>query len=375
MKSPQPSLISAKIILILSLAACQSAPTAEAPTPTQSVAATEAAEPVETALPTPTSQPSFSTIEGFDLAKEGLALEPGGGWDKNQVFQPDVFYQDGVFHMFYIGSSTPIGDTSIGYATSSDGLHFRPHESNPVLRGNSEYPSLAAPEVLFDGGQWVMYVNGADTGVPIGEDILRATAPDPAGPWTLSTEPVIEGGGLRPWDRKMQPATVQLDDEGYSMYYFATGSPGFQMGLAHSTDGISWTRYNDPATADRYEESDPVLTVGSADEWDSYTAATLEVVYNATLERWEMFYTGASSDPFTVTRQSILTKKPAHIGFAYSEDGVQWTKISDNPAITILENCWPLLGSVIVEETYYVYYDQNCGFEGIAVLRGTISVE
>jgi hypothetical protein len=330
--------------------------------------------PTPTAVPSPTIQPAFRLAEGFQLERQGLALEPGGGsgWDQNQVFQPDVLYHDGVFHMYYVGNRSSIDNGAIGYATSTDGLHFSKASDGPVLVGNDAYPSLAAPEVVFANGQWIMYLNGAETGVPIGEDILRATAPDPAGPWTLSPNPVMAGGGLRPWDRKMQPATVLYADGQYTLFYFATGSPGFQMGLAHSTDGINWTRYNDPVTGDRYEDSDPVLTVGSSGEFDSYTSATLEVLYNPDAERWELFYTGSDTDPFTVTRQSILEAKPTYFGFASSEDGIEWTKHPENPVINLLENCWPLIGAALVESEYYVYYDQNCGFEGITLLRGTL---
>ncbi len=295
----------------------------------------------------------------------------GSAWDSFQTFMPDVFYHDGQFHMFYVGSNNARVGGAIGYATSTDGLNFTKHPDNPVLVGTAEFPNLVAPELFFDGQQWVMYVNGGEAGVPIGEAILRATASELSGPWHLLPEPMMGVRGLRPWDRKSQPATIFQMDEGLAMYYMGIGGLGIQMGLAHSPDGINWTRHDNPDTGDRLEGSDPILAVGATESWDVAAVGTLEVL--RTDDQWQMFYIGSMTDPFAVTRDSILTKKPVGIGFATSEDGVQWTKHPENPVITLLENCWPLLGAVLVDDTYFIYYDQNCGFEGISVLTGSIA--
>ena len=342
--------------------------------PTATLEPTATTEPTSTPEPTATRQPSFFTVGGFDFQQQGPVLNVGGGsaWDSGQTFMPDVFFDGELFHMFYVGFRGRQSDGgAIGYASSPDGISWTKHPDNPVLVGTAEFPNLVAPEVLFDGNQWLMYVNAGDNSSPIGPAILRATAPSVSGPWSLSEEPVLSQRGLRPWDRKSQPSTILPTDDGFAMYYMGVGGLGIQMGLATSPDGINWTRHDDPATTDRFDGSDPILAVGPAESWDLASAGTLEVIQNN--GRWELFYTGTDTDPFAVTRDSILQKKPVGIGYATSEDGITWVKWDDNPVITISENCWPLLGTIVVDSTYYIYHDRNCGFEGIGVIQGTIS--
>ena len=85
-----------------------------------------------------------------------------------------------------------------------------------------------------------------------------------------------------------------------------------------------------------------------------------------------MFYVGTTTDPFAVTFNSVLQKKPVRIGYAVSEDGIHWEKHPQNPVIQLMENCFTLLDTVKVEAQYYIYYDRECGNDGIGVLTGTI---
>jgi hypothetical protein len=331
-------------------------------------------EPSRTTVPTPTPIPALSTKPGFNFRNQGgivLPLGRNGSWDDANIFQPHVFVQDGTWHMFYVGfGNSNQTDGAIGYATSSDGVSWVKNAGNPVLEGTETYRNLVAPAVVFDGTQWLMYVNGGDNGTIIGPAILRATAPSPEGPWAISETPVMEQLTLRQWDRKSQPMSLFNTAEGLRMYYMGIGGVGLITGMATATDGINWSRYNNPATDDRYGLSDPVITVGGSGEWDSAAAGSLEVMQTET--GWEMFYVGTTTDPFAVTVNSVLTKKVVGFGFAASEDGISWEKHPDNPVIEILENCFTLLSTVKQDDTYYIYYDRECGAGGIGLLTGTI---
>ena len=47
------------------------------------------------------------------------------------------------------------------------------------------------------------------------------------------------------------------------MWYGASDGDNFRIGYATSSDGIAWTKYDDPSTtAPPYAESDPVLGLG-----------------------------------------------------------------------------------------------------------------
>ena len=64
-------------------------------------------------------------------------------------------------------------------------------------------------------------------------------------------------------------------------------NPPWHVGLAVSTDGITWTKYNDPTTMNHpYAESDPVLSP-SPGEWDGdFVEASKVMLIDDTLHMW-----------------------------------------------------------------------------------------
>ena len=330
----------------------------------------------DTSTPTITPIPRFVASEGFDFqqANSARALSTGssGTWDGGQIFQPEIVYHDGRFHMFYVGFKTQAAiNGAIGYATSTDGINWSKHPSNPVLQGPDDLPTLYAPAVYFDGRQWVMFVNAAENRSIIGRAILRATAPSLDGPWTLGDQPMLDQRSTRQWDYQSQPASFILLDNELRLYYMALGGSGIQMGLATSPDGLNWTRHDDPITTELAQNgSDPILPLGEPEQWDTATSGSLSVLYDN--EKWELFYVGTTTSPFDFVTNPVTQKKPIHIGYATSKDGLKWMRHEDNPVLQIYDNCWPLLGSIKHDGVYYIYHDTGCGFDGINVFWGTI---
>ena len=112
-----------------------------------------------------------------------------------------------------------------------------------------------------------MYYNAQDlvTFAP-GHYAGRATATSLTGPWIKSEKPVISSGHAGEWDAGfiIPSSVLNLDDGSYVMFYSGGEDiplfDNFYVGMATSTDGIKWKKYNDPATIDHpYAESDPVL--------------------------------------------------------------------------------------------------------------------
>jgi predicted GH43/DUF377 family glycosyl hydrolase len=95
----------------------------------------------------------------------------------------------------------------------------------------------------------------------------------------------------------------------YKMWYTGIGTL-FQIGLATSTDGINWTKSN----------PNPVLTNGQPGSFDADHVDYPSVIYHN--NKYWMWYSGWSNG----IRQ---------IGLATSLDGVNWTKHSGNPVLTI----------------------------------------
>jgi predicted GH43/DUF377 family glycosyl hydrolase len=132
-------------------------------------------------------------------------LVPGGKgtWDADTVNQPSVIVNgDDEFLMFYSGYG-PSGETSIGMATSEDGITWTKHD-NPETGDE-----FAESDPVFFGG---------DTG------------------W--------DSGSLH------QPRVVQNDNGQLVMVYRLRrlGRGNMRLGVAVSDDGLNWRRYGDTPT-------------------------------------------------------------------------------------------------------------------------------
>ena len=106
----------------------------------------------------------------------------------------------------------------------------------------------------------------------------------------------------------------------YRMYFAGfdkTGLTSGQIGMATSDDGITWTKYDDPATTDApYAESDPVLT---APEGITFVQQPMVVQEG---DHWVMVF-----------RQVDYTARPVQmsLNYATSSDGIHWQIASDTP--------------------------------------------
>ncbi|RMG61261.1 MAG: hypothetical protein D6715_14005 [Calditrichaeota bacterium] len=86
---------------------------------------------------------------------EPLIRTTSGEWDFAGINYADVLYdgQQQRFRMWYTGFQGPLA--GIGYAESSDGIHWRKLGSGPVF---ALAPGVIAPEVVFNGRDYVMFV-------------------------------------------------------------------------------------------------------------------------------------------------------------------------------------------------------------------------
>jgi sucrose-6-phosphate hydrolase SacC (GH32 family) len=90
--------------------------------------------------------------------------------------------------------------------------------------------------------------------------------------------------------------------------------------MATSTDGGTWTKYDDPATTDKpLMDSDPVFQPGENGAWDAGWVHQPRVFQ--TPNGWIMIYRGTSD-----TRGSVMK-----LGLATSQDGIHWDRFEGNP--------------------------------------------
>lgn len=228
------------------------------------------------------------------------------GWDAFAIETITVLIDHAAratqrYKAWYCGKITNAGLSAkydIGYATSSNGIHWTKYAGNPVLiKGSaSEWDNefIEGPTVIYDSGTYKMWYAGLDTiansqptdgKVSIG----YATSPDGIN-WTkYPGNPVLTVGSSGSWDSiTVQDPCVIQDSNGFHMWYGGKDATyahyGQQTGYAYSADGTNWTKSG----------NNPVLMWGSASEWDHNTASYPTVLVESnTLKMW---YTGKEPD-------------------------------------------------------------------------------
>lgn len=212
------------------------------------------------------------------------------------------------FRMLYVGVSGCCG-SAIGLATSPDGVHWAKFAGNPVLGrspGGWDSAVIRASEVAyFDGSTYSLYYQGSDgqydqTGLATSIDGVH---------WTKSpANPVLARGAAGDWDDGVAAATgLFVRDGTYYLLYTGQriGSPTPAMGLATSSDGVTWTKY----------AGNPVMSGGTAGNWDWSIHAGCPVARDSTVELW---YSGTVANrpewsigfATSVLKQAPLTAVP-----------------------------------------------------------------
>jgi predicted GH43/DUF377 family glycosyl hydrolase/sugar lactone lactonase YvrE len=219
--------------------------------------------------------------------------------------------------------------------------------TSPVLvpGASSQWDSFAirSPSVLKVASTYVMFYEGEDIATHT-RQIGRAVSPDGV-TWTKSpSTPVLAPGASGAWDSlEVRYPTVTFDGTTYRMWYWGANSSCHLIGLATSSDGITWKRN---ATA---------VTLGSCGFGQNFAPGA--VVENAgTFTMWYWVPLGGS-DP----------------GMATSTDGVNWT----DHGFGSLPIDWPdssygvARPSVVLDgNTYRMWYSKVYGFVLTGVAAG-----
>jgi predicted GH43/DUF377 family glycosyl hydrolase len=137
------------------------------------------------------------------------------------------------------------------------------------------------------------------------------------------------------------------------MWYAGEDSQGVdRIGMATSSDGISWTKHS----------GNPVLDLGAPGSWDSDSISDASVIREN--GEYKMWYTGQ-------TYGATSADDVFRIGYATSPDGIHWTRYSGNPVLTTGSlGSWDdrrvWRPSVISTGSGYVMY-----YRGAAVIEGS----
>lgn len=144
--------------------------------------------------PSPILQDRFVYARSKDLCNweelsPVLAERTPGAWDEAAIWAPFVFYEDGVYFLYYTGV-TQTWTQSIMLATSTNpsdphswarrGMIFQPSHTDAIWEIN-QFADCRDPFVFKLGEVYYLYYTGRDEQ---GGIVGLASAPTPLGPWT-----------------------------------------------------------------------------------------------------------------------------------------------------------------------------------------------
>jgi len=177
---------------------------------------------------------NWQEYPGNPVLKDGI----GDVWDGEYVSQPTVLYYGNMYHMWYTGYDGE--HLRIGYAVSSDGINWQKSSYNPVLdvgtSGEWDDEGVSKATVLYHQDQEIyrMWYAGYDgSNVRIG----YATSSDGIS-WSKHTSnPILDLGSDGTWDSNgMSGPTVVFNPNTYQMWY--TGYDGSNMRIGYAFDKI-----------------------------------------------------------------------------------------------------------------------------------------
>jgi len=238
-----------------------------------------------------------------------LTSRESGVWDL-EMGSPCVLFDGVEYKMWYTGADGVY--SSIGYATSTDGVTWTKYHGNPVFTATgSGWESLyvGTPEVMIEDGEYKMWYGGC--GESLHSIIGYATSKDGINWARHADNPVLDLGKSGAWDcMSVRQSDVLFNGSAYKMWYTGKDSAKtYRIGYATSRDGITWIKHS----------GNPVLDVGKYGEWDCQSVRTPDVLFDGI--EYKMWYNG--------------NNKNYRIGYATSPDGIVWTKHYDAPVLDL----------------------------------------
>ena len=334
------------------------------PSPPETVTPTATYTVVPTATPIPleTFGSPIDIRAQLQLYAEAAVIERESG--NRYLNGGAILYEDGVFHLFSNFFNSWPGSTTTYYYTSTDGRAWQRALEEPLFTV-ADVPVEGRGALVLDGlilpdGTWVLYYHTFTSGSTPGF-IGRATAPGPLGPWHFDETPVLSPGSQGEWDdTQVMRVNVLPLDEGFVMYYAGTtGQFDSAIGMATSSDGISWQKYDDPTTTEApFAESDPIMQ--AAVPWEGERLGRPEVLQ--TEDGWVMLYEGG---------------RGSQTGLAISDDGLNFRRYEANPLLdreNMVENYTFFQGAFFhQDDTYYYLIEAGNGRIGTDIFLYTFT--
>jgi predicted GH43/DUF377 family glycosyl hydrolase len=299
------------------------------------------------------AQPAPQPITHWQRASETPIISPlGDGWESAGTFNPSVVWFHEKFVMLYRAQDRA-GTSSLGYAESSDGIHFR-RRPRPVFSPQMDYEKdggVEDPRLVKFGRTFYLTYTGynkkdAQLCLAKSKDLvhwkrLGVILPAYKGKWNVR------------WTKSGAIVPEKIDGK-YWMYFLGTSAEKTdEMGLAFSTDLVHWTEALDkPVLPARPGEFDArVAEPGPA---PFLTPTSIILLYNGADDNL-VYRTGVAvfdrKDP-----RRLLTRSAEPI-FAPEKD---WEKVGQVPNVVFVEGAAPQ------GDHYLFYYGGADKYVGVA---------
>jgi predicted GH43/DUF377 family glycosyl hydrolase len=202
---------------------------------------------------------------------------------------------------------------------------------NQTVMGDWDGSQVLKPAVISDGTEFKMWFDGIDL---LGAREVGLAASTDGISWTKSLANPVLTGTVGAWDEMGEHSPFVLKEGGtYKMWYEGSNGSVRQLGYATSTNGIDWTKY----------AGSPVLEAGP-EGYDQQTAGHGSVLNDG--GTYKLWY------------HAIGDQGPI-IAYATSADGLSWTK--EGPALFPEGGNWDEFGlwgpSVLkLDGMYWMWY-------------------
>ncbi len=299
-------------------------------------------------------QVSSSTFFGpiRRVTQDPILSPQGQDWESAGTFNPAVVMHDGKFVMLY-RAQDKAGTSRLGYAESSDGIHFT-RRAQPVLSPEASYEKDGGVEdprlVEIDGTYYLTYTgyNKKDA------QLCLATSKDLIH-WERKGVilPAYKGNWNVGWTKSGAIIPTKINGKHW-MYFLGTSADKTdQMGLASSPDLIHWTEETKtPVLPRRPGQFDSrVVEPGPA---PVVTAEGIALIYNAADDKLVYRTAVAVFDPKDPRKVLWRSDHPLF------EPEKSWERQGQVPNVIFVE------GMVRQKDRYLLYYGGADTHVGVA---------
>ena len=232
-----------------------------------------------------------------------------GSPDSEGTTGPFLWFENGTYYLFYFGVTArgyEGGKKTMNLATSTDLIHWKRYEGNPIIAPAGEgwrRDAIWHPNVVKGGETYYLFFNASGVVNGLVEEFIGYATSKDLFQWTVDDahSPLLVGSA-RPgaWDasgRAGDPSVYKVGDTWYMAWY--------SWDRKNSADGLAWTTEEEFPLGWRVYERNPVLQIGEPGSYDALHAGK-PFIFRTESNHYH-FYTAVALDE---TRQIAVAVWP-----------------------------------------------------------------